>query len=143
MSCPCPCLIPSQALLHVSMSRFPLFIRIPSCWIKPRRNDMIFMTSVHVCVCSKSLWSCLTLCDPKDYSPPGSTVHGILHSRILEWVAMPNSSWAGMVPTQGSNPCLLCHLPWQVGSLPLAPPGKPSTSVKTLFIRSYSDYAFD
>ena len=48
-----------------------------------------------------------------------------------------------MVPTQGSNPCLLCHLPWQVGSLPLAPPGKPNTSVKTLFIRSYSAYAFD
>ena len=35
--------------------------------------------------------SCLTLCDPKDYSPPGSSVHGILQARILEWVAMPSS----------------------------------------------------
>ena len=32
--------------------------------------------------------SCLTLCDPVDCSPPGSSVHGILQPRILEWVAM-------------------------------------------------------
>ena len=29
---------------------------------------------------------CPTLCDPMDYSPPGSSVHGILQARILEWV---------------------------------------------------------
>ena len=34
----------------------------------------------------------------------------------------------GIFPTQGSNPYLLCLLPWQVGSLPLAPPGKPRTT---------------
>ena len=33
--------------------------------------------------------SCMTLCDPMDYSPPGSFVHGILQARILEWVAIP------------------------------------------------------
>ena len=32
--------------------------------------------------------SCLTLCDPVDCSPPGSSVHGILQARILEWVAI-------------------------------------------------------
>ena len=32
--------------------------------------------------------SCLTLCDPMDYSPLGSSVHGILQARILEWVAI-------------------------------------------------------
>ena len=32
--------------------------------------------------------SCLTLCDPMDCSPPGSSVHGILQARILEWVAI-------------------------------------------------------
>ena len=36
--------------------------------------------------------SCLTLCDPMDHSPPGSSVHGILQASILEWVAMPSSS---------------------------------------------------
>ena len=40
--------------------------------------------------------SCLTLCDPMDYSLPGSSVHRILQARILEWVAIPfsrGSSW--------------------------------------------------
>ena len=32
-----------------------------------------------------------TLCDPMDCSPPGSSVHGILQARILEWVAIPFS----------------------------------------------------
>ena len=40
---------------------------------------------------AKSLQSSLTLCDPRDRSPPGSSVHGILLARILEWVAMPSS----------------------------------------------------
>ena len=31
---------------------------------------------------------CLTLCVPMDWSPPGSSVHGILQARILEWVAI-------------------------------------------------------
>ena len=38
-----------------------------------------------------SLQLCPTLCDPKDYSPPGSPVHGIFQARILEWIAMPSS----------------------------------------------------
>ena len=40
-----------------------------------------------------------------DYSPPGSTVHGILQARILEWAA--NFLPQGTFPTQGSNLCLL------------------------------------
>ena len=35
--------------------------------------------------------SCLTLCDPMDCRPPGSSVRGILQARILEWVPMPSS----------------------------------------------------
>ena len=34
---------------------------------------------------------CLTLCDHMDYSPLGSSVHGILQARTLEWVAIPSS----------------------------------------------------
>ena len=40
--------------------------------------------------------SCLTLCDPMDCSPPGSSVHGVFPTRILEWIAIPfsrGSSW--------------------------------------------------
>ena len=35
--------------------------------------------------------SCPTLCNEVDYSPPGSSVHGILQARILEWIAIPFS----------------------------------------------------
>ena len=35
--------------------------------------------------------SCPTLCDAMDCSPPGTSVHGILQARILEWAAMPSS----------------------------------------------------
>ena len=42
-------------------------------------------------VSARSLQSCLTLYNPMDYSSPGSSVHGIFHARILEWVAMPSS----------------------------------------------------
>jgi len=41
------------------------------------------------CVCAQL---CLTLCDPMNCSPPGSSVHGILHERIPEWVASSFSS---------------------------------------------------
>ena len=37
-----------------------------------------------VCVHVKSLQSCLTLCDPMDCNPQGSSVHGILQARILK-----------------------------------------------------------
>ena len=43
-------------------------------------------------ICAFSVaWSCPTLCDPMDCSPQGSSVHGILLARILEWVAMSSS----------------------------------------------------
>ena len=41
---------------------------------------------------AKSLQSCPTLCDPRDGSPPGSLVHGILKARTLEWVAISFSN---------------------------------------------------
>ena len=42
-------------------------------------------------LCAKSLQSWLIFCNPMDYSPPGSSVHGIFQAIILEWVAMPSS----------------------------------------------------
>ena len=41
---------------------------------------------------AKRLQSCLTLCNPIDGSPPGSSVPGILQARILEWVAISFST---------------------------------------------------
>ena len=49
--------------------------------------------------------SCQILCNPMDHSPPGSSVHPILHARILEWVTISYSR--GIFPTQGSKWCLM------------------------------------
>ena len=54
---------------------------------------------------AKSLQSCLTLWNPIDGSPPGSSVHEIFQAKILEWVAISFSR--GIFPTQGLNPGLL------------------------------------
>ena len=43
------------------------------------------------CVPAQSLQSCPTLCNPMNYSPPGSSVYGILQARTLQWVAVPSS----------------------------------------------------
>ena len=51
-------------------------------------KQQAFFTGVRVCSVAQS---CPALCDPRDCSPPGSSVHGILQARILEWVAMPSS----------------------------------------------------
>ena len=42
----------------------------------------------HAAAAAKSLQSCPTLCNPRDSSPPGSLVSGILQARTLEWVAI-------------------------------------------------------
>ena len=72
---------------------------------------------------AKLLQSCLTFCDPMDCSPqalcpwdsPGKNT-GVSCHFLLQ----------GIFSTQGLNPHLLCLLYWQVGSIPLVPPGKPS-----------------
>ena len=83
----------------------------------------IFLSLVNIlkedCLHVKLPWSCPTLCDPMDCSPPGSSIHEILQARTLEWVAVPP---LGNLPAPGSNPPILCPLHWQVGSLPLVPP---------------------
>ena len=68
------------------------------------------------------LLSCLTLCNPVDCSPPGASVHGILQARILEWVAISISRAS---PDPGITSASSCLQRWQVGSIPLAPHGKP------------------
>ena len=54
-----------------------------------------------------------------DRSPPGSSAHGILQARTLEWVAMPSSRGSFQSRDWTHISCI-----WQVGSLPLMPPGK-------------------
>ena len=55
------------------------------------RRAAPLLRPVDMCVLPQSLQSCPTLLDHMDYSPPGSSVHGVLQARIREWVAMPSS----------------------------------------------------
>ena len=65
-----------------------------------------FQPLIWECASTMSFQSCLTLCNPVDYSPPDSSVHGILQARILECIAIPSSS----IPYLGINPSLRRNL---------------------------------
>ena len=108
----------------------PNLKKVPSPAINHRKLSSVLCDDLnkgrgytHMCVHAKSLQSCPTLCDPLDCGLPGSSVHGIPQARILEWVAMPSSKGSFQPRDQTSASCISLH--WQVGSLPLAPPGKP------------------
>ena len=82
----------------------------------------IWVTPEETAAVAKSLQSCLTLRDPLDCGPPGSSVYGILRARILEWVAISFSR-------RSSQPRDWTHISWHLlhwpmGSLPVTPPGK-------------------
>ena len=81
--------------------------------------ELIFVCGVR-CVHAKSLQLCPTLCDPMDHSLPGSSIHGILQARILEWFAISFSK--GLSHPRG-RACVSYLLHWQAASLPLLPPG--------------------
>ena len=75
--------------LNIEHNATGLFLLYPS---KVELSFSIFQT-----LCAQSLQSVPTLCDPMDYSPPVSSIHGILQARILEWVAISfskGSSWS-------------------------------------------------
>ena len=62
---------------------------------------------------AKLLQSCLTLCDPIDGSPLGSSVPGILQARILEWVAISfANAWKWKVKVKSLTRAWLLATPW-------------------------------
>ena len=83
---------------------------------------------VWVCLCVHTQL-CLTLYDPMDCSPPGSSVHGIFQARKLEWVAISSSRRS----SQSRDWTCVSFISHADGdSLPLAPPGKTVQSFKKL-----------
>ena len=76
---------------------------------------------LRVCLVTQS---CLTLCNPMNCSPPGSSVCGILQARILEWVAISSSRGSSQLRDQTQVPCT-------AGRFFLSePPGKPTLDLK-------------
>ena len=87
---PPPGIFPTQrsnphllCLMHWQVDSLPLVP--PGLYVTNRQK---IGKSVSAAATAKSLQSCLTLCDPRDGSPPGSPVPGILQARTLEWVAI-------------------------------------------------------
>ena len=78
---------------------------------------------VCVCACTHLVaqW-CPTLCDLMDWSLPGSSVHGILQARVLEWVTVPSSRRSSPLRDRTQVSYVSCI---QVDSLPSEPFGKP------------------
>ena len=75
-------------------------------------------------LCMSVCWVASVMSDsfnPMDYSPPGTSLHGISQARILEWVEISFSR--GSFPPWDRN-CVSYFLNWRLVSLPLASPGK-------------------
>ena len=113
-----------EAILH--LCRVVPLERSHFCYHPPNPPHMHIHTYPHICVCVcahlhvKSLQLCLTLCDSMDCSPLGSSVHGILQARILEWIAMLFSRGSSQPRDRTCVNYVSCIL--QAGSL--VPPGK-------------------
>ena len=83
----CQGLYPLIILLYsMRQSCFFFFFLFPG---KMEENELLFKSAA---AAAKSLQSCPSLCDPRDGSPPGSPVPGILQARTLEWVAISFSN---------------------------------------------------
>ena len=89
-----------------------------SCWY-----CCIVYLDLIVFVCARLFQSCPILSDLMDSSLPGSSVHGILQTRTVKWVAEPSSRGSFQPRDQTSVSHVYCN--WQMGSLPLWPAGKP------------------
>ena len=72
-----------------------------------------------MCVCAH-VQSCPTLCDPMDYSPPGSSVYGIFQARILDPFPPP-----GDLPDPGIEPASPVSVRFASGFFTTEPPRKP------------------
>ena len=82
--------------------------------------------------------SCLTLSNPMDYNPPGSFVHGISQTRVLEWAAISFSKGSFRPRDQTLiEPGYPESLAWQVNSFTTEPPRKPPNSHRYLQIIVY------
>ena len=76
----------------------PTRLRRP--WDSPGKNTGVCFHFLLQCkkVKSEVSQSCPTFCDPMDYSLPGSSIHGILQARVLEWVAIAFSNKTPYLP---------------------------------------------
>ena len=76
-------------------------------------DSLVLQDQAAAAAAAKSLQSCLTLCDPRDGSLPGSPVPGILQARTLEWVAISfSNAWKWKVKVKSLSCVWLLATPW-------------------------------
>ena len=76
-----------QTAVHKQVNNKDLLNSAGDC-----NHHLIVALMKYAAAAAKSLQSCLTLCDPRDGSPPGSPIPGILQARTLEWAAISFSN---------------------------------------------------
>ena len=95
---------------HVTLFSVTDINSLTNKYLTKNKNQQLALLFINLkpssCMRAKSL-QCLPLCDPMDHSPPGSSDHGILQARILEWVAMPPP---GDLPDPAIKPLSLMSL---------------------------------
>ena len=92
------------------------------CWSLAWR--ILSITLLVCAAAAKLLHSCLTLCDPIDSGPPGSTVPGILQARTVEWVAISfSNAWKWKVKVKLLSCVWLSVTPWISAYQALPPMG--------------------
>ena len=84
----------------------PSWQKAPLSSTELEQGSVISDVSEQVCACLLSCFSCVQICDPMHCSRPGSSVHGILQARILEWVAMPSSRGSSGARDQTCISCI-------------------------------------
>ena len=92
-------------------ARVSVVVAVGSVAVAPRLSSWGSVAVAHVCTRAKLLQSCQTLSDPMNCNSPGSSVHGMLQARILEWVALPSSRGVpppppGIEPSSLKSPAL-------------------------------------
>ena len=112
-------LMPRMLNLIESMKTYKIFC-------KKKKKKKIFSNYhffiIGACMYEKLLQLCLPLCGPMEHSLPGSSVHGILQARRVEWVATPYSRGSSQTGDQTSVFCNSCTAG---GFFTTEPPGKP------------------
>ena len=98
--------------VHASMN--DIYCNCPKRRLYKKQIMKVKVNSTHTAAAvANSLQSCPTLCDPRDSSPPGSPIPGILQARTLEWVAISfSNAWKWKVKVKSLSRVWLLATPW-------------------------------
>ena len=108
------------------MERGGRIVQERGCMITYSWFTLLYSRNEHKCVYAQSL-SCVWLCNPMNWSLPGSPVHEIFQARILEWIAISYSRGSSWPRDQ-------THISWQADSLQLGHLGSLGKSVESMYL---------